>query len=99
MRPVVVVGVSVVVLGSGCRVQGPHPIYLCEDFLASLDCGEFDFTAVFPDDFCDPFDPRETIGCNVSDYFVCLTDGAECVPETSTYTPPLCLPPPCVFGG
>ena len=89
-------GLGLSALGSGCsRYSGRSPD-ACPAFIASLDCGDFDFSTVFPDGFCDPFYVRD---CDFSDYFICLEEGAECDAETSTYTVPPCLPPPCVFEG
>ena len=95
MRWVVLIGLAIATW-SGCRFPIGHSINQCETFIASLDCGDFDFRTIYPEDFCEPFEAKD---CDYSEYLTCLADGAECDSEANTYTPPLCLPPPCLFEG
>ena len=80
----------VLVRVSGCAGGGPRPPVVCEDYIASLECGDFDFSTIYPDDFCDTYGGE---GCDFHSYFRCLADHAEC--EDGTFTYPPCPLPIC----
>ena len=77
----------------GCSESPRDATMACYDFLASLDCGEFDFSTVYPDSFCQRF---EVVMCDPSDYLVCIIDNSSCVDGVYT-APPLgfCQIPAC----
>lgn len=47
----------------------------CEDWVASFDCGDYDFTAG-NEAYCDSYDG---IACDLSDLFDCWSDNITCV--------------------
>ncbi len=61
------------VLGlTACGSVGDKNVSACEDWLASMSCGDTDFSTLVS---CDVY---QDTTCDVSDYFTCLTDGTTC---------------------
>ena len=57
----------------------------CNDWLAAVSCGEFDFTGVVD---CSIY---ANLACDVADYFNCLTNNTTCdevtgIPDTTGWT-------------
>ncbi|MEQ1501743.1 MAG: hypothetical protein ABMB14_05905 [Myxococcota bacterium] len=67
----------------GCGGAGKKNVTACEDYVASLACGDFDVTSLYGDDFCSAY---EETTCDISEYFNCLTDSVACDDATSVLT-------------
>jgi hypothetical protein len=85
--------ISLAVVGLvACGGAAKKNVAACEDFIASLDCGAFDFSSIYPDGFCE--DTYGETTCDISEYFTCLTDGATC--ENDIWSAPTdCTVPTC----
>ena len=82
MRLVMVIGVGLAVLGVGCAGRNVHDVPPCELFLASLYCGEVDFSTIFPESYCEPYN---AMTCDMNEYFTCLADSSECDEEAGVF--------------
>ena len=77
--------------GTPSLSAGELNVAACEGYVASLDCGGFDFSTIYGEGFCDGY--AETT-CEIAEYFDCLTEGAECI--DGVYSPALdCAVPVC----
>ena len=77
--------VVLAVIGAGCGGVSSADRSSCEDFIASLECGDFDFFTLFPDPrgYCEPYDAM----CHgAGSYFTCLVEGSECDEEAGIFT-------------
>jgi hypothetical protein len=68
-----ILGVAAITLISGCS-KGKKNVAACEDWLASLSCGDWD-PAGDGSVSCDAYGELK---CDVSEYFTCLTDATSC---------------------
>jgi hypothetical protein len=57
---------------------GESNVAACEgyvDAMVAIECGETDFSALFPEGYCEPY--RESM-CDMAPYFDCLKGSAQC---------------------
>ncbi len=65
---------AILVFAAGCG--GVDNVTACEDWLAAVSCGEYDFSTSVD---CSVYGETE---CDIADYFTCLTDNTVCDEET-----------------
>jgi len=63
--------VGALVMASACS-KGKKNVAACEDWLASMSCGDTDYTTLVS---CDAY---EETTCDISEYFDCLTENTTC---------------------
>ena len=71
MRNFAILGV-VAMMAAGCGNVGKKNVEACDDWLASMACGDTDFSGLID---CGVY---EETTCDVSDYFTCLSDNTTC---------------------
>ena len=59
--------------GMGLQGCGTDNVAACEEWIESLNCGEYDFSSTLD---CSIYESTE---CDISDYFDCLTENTECI--------------------
>jgi hypothetical protein len=75
---------------AGCS-QGKQNVAACEAYVESLACGDYDFSVLYPEGYCETWAETE---CDVSEYFRCLDRGSDCA--GGEYYPALdCIVPGC----
>jgi hypothetical protein len=67
-------------VGVGCKDPAERSVAACEEYVASQECGDFDFAGAFP---CDSYSTSE---CDLSGWFDCLDDKTTCDPEAGPST-------------
>ena len=68
--------VGSILLGvTGCGSDEPNNVEACEDFVASVKCGDTDISGIVT---CSAF---ANTACNIADYFECLSNKFVCVNE------------------
>ena len=65
------IGVAAVALLAACN-PGKKNVAACEDWLAAMECGDYDFSSSTD---CSIYEETE---CDISEYFTCLTDNTSC---------------------
>lgn len=68
MRSIIFAVISVL----GLAACAPDNVGACEDWLTSMECGDYDYSTVVD---CNVY---KDYACDVSDYFTCLSDNTTC---------------------